>query len=159
MYCCQCGKEVPDQAKFCPSCGGTIPAVAVHNEPEPSPAPPPRQNPTPVQANPTVFCRSCGKQIHEKATVCPFCGAAAFQAPLPVNVWAIVSFIVSIISFFCSFGILSLIFSLIAIDRSKVLKSGKGLSVAAIVISLCRFAIIVIALILSAILIAAGVEV
>lgn len=49
MYCMKCGAEIPQEAKFCPSCGAP---VADLNEPAQqapvSPRPAPVQQPTPI---------------------------------------------------------------------------------------------------------------
>lgn len=76
MYCKNCGAEVPDGSKFCPSCG-----KPVLEEPKPS------------------FCRECGSQLRPGETVCQSCGAEVAplvksapvqeqgdQRPLPRNV-------------------------------------------------------------------------
>lgn len=38
MYCKHCGKELADDAKFCPSCGGAISETVSGNKPATSPA-------------------------------------------------------------------------------------------------------------------------
>jgi len=41
MFCCNCGKQLPDSAKFCPDCGQPIrmPEKPTVKEPEPEPVP------------------------------------------------------------------------------------------------------------------------
>ena len=42
MYCQKCGKEIPDGAKFCTSCGAPTQAPVFQPVPEPAPAPGPQ---------------------------------------------------------------------------------------------------------------------
>ena len=46
MYCRFCGKQIPDQAKFCPECGA----------------------PT------SIVCSKCGAKLNPNAKFCPECG-------------------------------------------------------------------------------------
>ena len=54
MFCSNCGKQLPDNAKFCPDCGQPIiiPENPIVKEPEPEPvkAPEPVAAPEPVKA-------------------------------------------------------------------------------------------------------------
>lgn len=50
MNCPECGKEISDQATFCPNCG------------------------TPTKKGETKFCKYCGEQIDKECVVCPKCG-------------------------------------------------------------------------------------
>ena len=56
MFCSNCGKQLPDNAKFCPDCGQPIiiPETTYVSEPEPEPvpvaAPEPVKEPEPVRA-------------------------------------------------------------------------------------------------------------
>jgi hypothetical protein len=56
-----------------------------------------------------VFCRGCGKEIHESAPTCPHCGyvvIASASADLGKSLWmAGVSLAISLISFLNWFGI------------------------------------------------------
>ncbi len=52
MFCSNCGKQLPDSAKFCPDCGQPIiiPERPTVKEPEPVRAPEPVKEPEPVRA-------------------------------------------------------------------------------------------------------------
>ena len=88
-----------------------------------------------------MFCRNCGKEIHDSALVCPNCGVPTDnmqkQVQVPVaqqkNTFAIIGFI---FSFFGS--LLGLIFSIMGLSNSKKPEyagDGKALSIAGIIIS------------------------
>jgi TM2 domain-containing membrane protein YozV len=60
MHCTNCGKEIPDNSKFCDKCGNPVAA--------------------------SIFCSNCGAQNRAGAVVCSKCGArmAGVQpAPAP----------------------------------------------------------------------------
>ena len=82
-----------------------------------------------------MYCTNCGKEISENAYVCPHCGVLVKeeQRQKKSNVMAILGFI---FSFF--FPLLGLIFACVGLSKSKkeeYMGDGKGLSVAAIIIS------------------------
>lgn len=55
MFCEKCGSKLPDNAKFCGSCGAKTESVqpaAVHDQPAPPPPPPPPAQATPSQSYP-----------------------------------------------------------------------------------------------------------
>ena len=55
MYCSNCGKELPDNAKFCNNCGAQQGAAQPAAAPRPQPAPPPPpQGQYPTQPEPTT---------------------------------------------------------------------------------------------------------
>lgn len=54
MICGKCGKEIPDNAKFCRFCGGKTDTVRVKNK----------------------YCVRCGKPLPEGAKFCPECETA-----------------------------------------------------------------------------------
>ena len=58
--CPNCGKPIAKDAKFCASCGATIPE-----------APAPAQAPTP---HTTPMCRNCGAPLSQEAAFCAVCG-------------------------------------------------------------------------------------
>ena len=58
MHCIRCGKGLPDDARFCSSCG--------------SPVPPPK----PV-------CPVCGRELDEQAAFCCYCGTKVASDPVP----------------------------------------------------------------------------
>ncbi len=85
-----------------------------------------------------VFCRGCGKEIHETATMCPHCGYQHSDSPVVggnKNLWmAVVSSVFSLLSFLNWFGIDSWshdikvglwMFSIIAIALSALSLSQK----------------------------------
>lgn len=89
------------------------------------------------------YCSTCGAELHDEAVICPKCGCAVPGMKVPnsqsnvedgeqkKNPMAIVGFIVS---FF--FGIVGLILGIIALNQTKELDGeGRGLSIAAIIIS------------------------
>lgn len=48
MYCNQCGKVIPDDAKFCNYCGNKVTTVQVQPKPQPAPQPAPHPAPRPA---------------------------------------------------------------------------------------------------------------
>lgn len=53
MFCEKCGSKLPENAKFCGSCGAKTESVqpaAVHDQPAPPPPPPPPAQATPSQS-------------------------------------------------------------------------------------------------------------
>jgi predicted amidophosphoribosyltransferase len=56
-----------------------------------------------------VFCRGCGKEIHETATMCPHCGYQYSEAIInggKKNLWmAVVSFVMALLCFLNWFAI------------------------------------------------------
>lgn len=80
------------------------------------------------------FCTNCGNELVNEAVICPKCGVSASPVQevqnKPSNGMAIAGFITS---FFIS--ILGLIFSIIGLNKSKQTGTGKGLSIAGIIIS------------------------
>lgn len=80
------------------------------------------------------FCTNCGNELVAEAVICPKCGVSASPVQevqnKPSNGMAIAGFITS---FFIS--ILGLIFSIIGLNKSKQTGTGKGLSIAGIIIS------------------------
>jgi hypothetical protein len=96
-----------------------------------------------------VFCRGCGKEIHESAASCPHCGAPqgnAHHSSGKPGWMAILSIVIAGIALFGSlsfidkdemagatlFGIISLILGIINLQQKR---PGKGLSIAGISIS------------------------
>ena len=81
------------------------------------------------------YCRNCGQTISGESFVCPHCGVLVKeeQKQTKSNVMAILGFI---FSFFIS--LLGLIFGIIGLSKSKKEPyngDGRGLSIAAIIIS------------------------
>ena len=109
-----------------------------------------------------MYCRNCGKELNDAAVICVNCqtvlkplptaiapsGAvvsaapvnSAQSAPKKVNGWAIAGFVLSF--FGCIgifFSVLGLALSIVGLVQSKNLKSGKGLGIAGIIISVGAF--------------------
>jgi hypothetical protein len=82
MFCQRCGTQLPDNARFCFSCGATIGAAAgpAGAAPPPPPPPPPPSTPTiaPVGAK-ALKCPQCGAPLQpeggEMVISCEYCGA------------------------------------------------------------------------------------
>jgi TM2 domain-containing membrane protein YozV len=55
MHCTNCGKEIPDNSKFCDKCGSPVAA--------------------------SIFCSNCGTQNRAGAVVCSKCGARMANTP------------------------------------------------------------------------------
>lgn len=99
-----------------------------------------------------MYCNNCGKEIDNKAAVCPYCGVVANKNALSqssenqTNVLAIVGFI---FSFFIA--IVGLVCSIIGYKKSAELNgNGRGLALAGIIISaieIALFAVLIIILI------------
>ena len=89
-----------------------------------------------------MFCKNCGKEIDDKATVCIHCGVPTANAqqtqvvaPAPNNGFAIAGFVLSFFSFAALIG---LILSIVGLRKSKTPEfngKGKGLAIAGIVLS------------------------
>lgn len=84
------------------------------------------------------YCQHCGSEIMDEAVICPKCGCsvAAITTINNVNINRSNGF--AIAGFICSFfiAILGFIFGGIGLSKSKELGgSGKGLSIAALIIS------------------------
>lgn len=100
-----------------------------------------------------VFCRECGKEIHNTATACPHCGAAqsGSNAGHQGSKWmAITSLVLGIFAILATmaafadgadadqilgiaiFGVASLILAIISLVQKRW---GKGISIAGIVMS------------------------
>lgn len=93
-----------------------------------------------------MFCKNCGKEIDDKAVVCPYCGVQTgvqIQHTEQTNTLAIVGFV---LSFFIS--IAGLICSIIAYRKCRDEHlGGKGFAIAGIAISSVSIAAVVIYLI------------
>lgn len=83
-----------------------------------------------------MFCNNCGREIDDRAIVCPNCGVIVNKQALATeqsqsNTFAIVGFIMS---FFVA--IVGLICSIIGLKKAPSLNnSGRGLAIAGIIIS------------------------
>ena len=74
-YCKKCGGELKEGAKFCPNCGGVIPAQEKSEDSKKNEA----ESISPVSDStasiPKVFCKSCGAPLKEGAKFCQKCGS------------------------------------------------------------------------------------
>lgn len=98
-----------------------------------------------------MYCKNCGKEIDDKAAVCPYCGVLASRERLEegkeTNVLAIVGFI---LSFFIA--VAGLVCSILGRKKADELGgSGKQLATAGIVISIASMALALLLIVLSTI--------
>ena len=97
-----------------------------------------------------MYCANCGKEIDDRAVICPYCGVATGKtananASTENNTMAIVGFV---FSFFIPF--IGLICSIIGLKKSTDLNGkGKGLAIAGLIISIISIAITLIVLMTS----------
>lgn len=96
-----------------------------------------------------MFCKNCGSQIDDNASVCIHCGASVRemqttqQQPAQSNTLAIVGFVFAFLM-----PLVGLICSIIGLKKSKELSdNGKGLATAGIIISVIEILIVIIAII------------
>lgn len=75
-FCFSCGVVLHSSASNCPKCGAIQPTnMAIEHMAQPSQAVPATQGIAGQLPPNHVFCRGCGKAIHESANSCPKCGA------------------------------------------------------------------------------------
>ncbi len=81
------------------------------------------------------YCRKCGKELDDNAVVCPHCGVLvddnALKPKSTTNTIAIVGFIFSFL-----IALVGLICSIIGLKKSAETGTGRGLSIAGIVIAI-----------------------
>lgn len=97
-----------------------------------------------------MFCKECGKEINEKAFVCPYCGCKIerqkeiekSETNNNINVLCLVGFILSIISWFLALygtvaiaGLVLCIIGIVKCPKNKLVKVNKGLGIAGIAIA------------------------
>ena len=73
-YCKNCGKELKDDAKFCPKCGSVVPVQEKSENYEKNEA----KNIPPVsdtEKPPRSFCKNCGAPLREGVKFCHKCGS------------------------------------------------------------------------------------
>jgi len=96
-----------------------------------------------------MFCKICGKEVNEKAVICPHCGSCIGEIEIAynkatserkVNILCIIGFVLSLVSLLIAlFGIVaiaSLVLSIIGVVQTN--KNGerlKGLGIAGIIVS------------------------
>jgi len=81
MFCVKCKQDVPIGANFCPRCGREV-SPAKYDEAE-NPVPPKSTSNITQSIEQKIFCRNCGRQITEDASVCPYCRQQLIPAPEP----------------------------------------------------------------------------
>lgn len=119
-----------------------------------------------------MFCKNCGKEIDDKAMVCPNCGVGTDNLSVmtdkgentnrKANPCAIIGFIFSLIAMLSTFIVFvywvafaaGLVLSIIGYVKAKKLNSGKGLAIAGIV--LCSVSVLLWVLVFFVILAAVG---
>ena len=97
-----------------------------------------------------VFCRGCGKELHESAPICPHCGfVQSSNAKVKDSIWmAVTAFVLTVLCFLnwlnlpnwdadmetglWMFSILSLVFASLSLQQNRKLKV---LSIISIVIA------------------------
>lgn len=91
-----------------------------------------------------MFCKNCGKEIDDRATVCVHCGVPVTVEEVEkrkVNGLAIAGFVVALVSlwlgiYFCIASIVGLVLSIVGMATSKKYNSCNGLAIAGLVISI-----------------------
>lgn len=68
-YCMNCGVKLPDNAKFCYSCGTSVPVV--NNIAKMST----HEDKKHVRAEKMFACPNCGSNISRMDAICPYCGS------------------------------------------------------------------------------------
>ena len=96
-----------------------------------------------------MFCKKCGKEIHDGAVVCPHCGMQVAElrpAKDKTNVLAVVGFVFSFL-----IAIVGLICSIIGYNNADEYGgNGKGLAKAGIIISIVSMALSILIIIVYA---------
>ncbi|MDW7656534.1 MAG: zinc ribbon domain-containing protein, partial [Bacillota bacterium] len=82
MYCPNCGKQNPDDAKFCESCGAPTGAVETPKAAPPPPPPPPPQYSAPP---PPAYSAPVQQQYYQQPPSYSTTGGAGNSAPLSVG--------------------------------------------------------------------------
>lgn len=91
-----------------------------------------------------MYCRNCGKEIDDKAVICPNCGVAQIELNLvevkPVNGMGITGFVIGLLSLFlgalyCIPPIVGIVISGIGISRSTQYRLN-GFAVTGLILSI-----------------------
>ncbi len=105
-----------------------------------------------------MYCKNCGSRIADQAVYCVHCGTAtdvgfsvsarpALQEKR-TNGFAIAGFVLALVGLlFYANTLVSLIFSCIGLVNSKTYGSGRGLSIAGLVINVIAFVILLVVVI------------
>ena len=108
---------------------------------------------------PMVFCRGCGKEIHDTAPLCPHCGAPELQTPQSAEgtPWlAITSVVLALFAAICAVQVNQfdhdqivggLAISIVALVAGAInlqqKKPGKGISITAVIVAAVSFLILI----------------
>lgn len=94
-----------------------------------------------------MYCGNCGKEIDDKAVVCPHCGVPvkAAEEKKKVNALGIAGFVVSLLSlwlgvYFCIASVVGLVLSAIAVAKREKYSLG-GLAIAGLIIGIVSLVI------------------
>ena len=101
-----------------------------------------------------MFCKNCGKEIDDNASICIYCGVATgkqenVNVEKKVNGFGIAGFVVSLLSlwlgmYFMIASIVGLVLSIVGMCMSKKCTSCNGLAIAGLVIGIISLVIWVI---------------
>lgn len=159
MHCIHCGAEIPDNAKFCTVCGkpqNASPAAeqpvfteTAENASEDAEYTAPENASEGYKAANAQLPASYSNPNYSSASSSAYTGPAASS---DTNVLAIIGFVCSLVFLPVALGTLSavagLVLSILGLNNSKKLpgNKGRGLSIAGIIISGIRIALILIAI-------------
>ncbi len=94
-----------------------------------------------------MYCGNCGREIDDRAAVCPHCGVAVMRSEEKkgVNGLGIAGFVVSLLSlwlglYFCIASVVGLVLSAVAVAKREKYSLG-GLAIAGLVISIVTLVI------------------
>lgn len=91
-----------------------------------------------------MFCKNCGKEIDDKASVCIYCGVATEEktetAVKRVNAFGIAGFVVSLVSlylgiYFCIASVVGLVLSIVGMVQAKKCRLN-GFAIAGLVLGI-----------------------
>lgn len=99
-----------------------------------------------------MFCKNCGKEIDDNATVCVYCGiatgnqATVLEESKKANGFGIAGFVVSLVSlwlgmYFMIASIVGLVLSIVGMVMAKKCTSCNGLAIAGFVIGIISLVI------------------
>lgn len=91
-----------------------------------------------------MFCKNCGKEIDDKASVCVYCGVAVEKEQAvevkKINAFGIAGFVVSLVSlylgiYFCIASVVGLVLSIVGMVQSKKYRLN-GFAIAGLVLGI-----------------------